>query len=190
DPWHGKHCPRSHSGNPPAGKTLPASSRPWPPAPPTSPSRQPANPAGAVALRGIGAAEIVNRGWSDRHDQLIEGSRDPQVYCFLGSEFVVAAADVLDEGVPGGDYSCAAELFEPAHRSQSGLQPSVIGFDRVVSVLLGDMAGGRHQLVEYPRIGGRVISGHLNRGRPVFQGTGEESPGGQRVGCQNSMRSR
>jgi hypothetical protein len=32
---------------------------------------------GAVALRGVGAAEIVNRGWSDRHDQLIEGSRDP-----------------------------------------------------------------------------------------------------------------
>jgi hypothetical protein len=32
---------------------------------------------GAVALRGVGAAEIVNRGWSDRHDQLVEGSRDP-----------------------------------------------------------------------------------------------------------------
>jgi hypothetical protein len=28
---------------------------------------------GAVALPGVGAAEIVNRGWSDRHDQLIEG---------------------------------------------------------------------------------------------------------------------
>ena len=32
---------------------------------------------GAVALRGVGAAEILNRGWSDRHDQLVEGSRDP-----------------------------------------------------------------------------------------------------------------
>jgi hypothetical protein len=41
----------------------------------------------------------------------------------------MAAADVLDERVPGADDSCAAELFEAAHRSQSGLQPSVIGFD-------------------------------------------------------------
>ena len=75
--------------------------------------------------------------------------------------FVVAAADVLDEGVPGGDDSCAAQLFEPAHGSQSGLQPSVIGFDRIVSVLFGDMAGGGHQLVEHSRVGGRVISGDL-----------------------------
>ena len=83
--------------------------------------------------------------------------------------------------MPGGGYSCAAELFEPAYRSQSGLQPSVIGFDWIISVSLGDMAGGRHQLVEYPRVGGRVISGDLNWGRPVFQGTGEESPGGHHV---------
>ena len=48
------------------------------------------------------------RAWTDDDWKLIEGSRDPQVYCFLGSEFVVAAADVLDEGVPGSDDSCAA----------------------------------------------------------------------------------
>jgi hypothetical protein len=54
----------------------------------------------------------------------------------------MAAADVLDEGVPGSDYSCAAQLFEPAHRLQSGLQPSVIDFDRVVCVLLGAQAAG------------------------------------------------
>jgi hypothetical protein len=47
--------------------------------------------------------------------------------------------------------------------------------------LLGDMAGGGHQLVEHPRVGGRVISGDLNRRRPVFKGTGEESPGGRQV---------
>jgi hypothetical protein len=33
--------------------------------------------------------------------------------------------------VPGADYSCAAELFETAHRSQSGPQPSVIGSIRL-----------------------------------------------------------
>jgi hypothetical protein len=32
---------------------------------------------GAVALRGVGAAEIVNRGWSDHQGQLVEGSQDP-----------------------------------------------------------------------------------------------------------------
>src|SRR5689334_6804107 len=67
----------------------------------------------------------------------------------------MAAADVLDERVPGGDYLYAAELVEPAHRPQSGLQPSVIGFDRVVSVLLGDMTGRRRQLFEHPRVSGR-----------------------------------
>ena len=82
----------------------------------------------------------------------------------------MATADVLDERVPGGDYLYAAELFESAHRSQSGFQPSVIGFDRVVSVLLGDMTGGRHQLIEHPRVGGGTISGDLDRGRRVIQG--------------------
>ena len=99
----------------------------------------------------------------------------------IDSEFVMTASEVLDEGVPGSGYSCAAELFEPAHGSQAGFQPSMIGFDRVVSVLLGDMAGGGHQLVEHPRVGGRVISGDLTRRRPVLQGTGKESPGGFQV---------
>ena len=66
----------------------------------------------------------------------------------------MAMADVLDKRVPGGDYLYAAELFELAHRSSSGFQPSVIGFDRVVWVLLGDMTGGRRQLLEHPRVGG------------------------------------
>src|SRR4051794_4979669 len=43
------------------------------------------------------------------------------------------------------------------------------------------MTGARHQLVEYPRVGGRVISGDLGRRRPVVQGAGEESPGGRQV---------
>jgi hypothetical protein len=48
----------------------------------------------------------------------------------------------------------------------------VIGFDRVVSELLGDMAGGRHQLVEHGWVGNRLIGGDLDRGRPVFKGAG------------------
>jgi len=65
----------------------------------------------------------------------------------------MAAADVLDKRVPGTNDSCAGELFEPAHRSQSGLQPSVISFNRIISVLLGNMTGRRHQLIEHPHVG-------------------------------------
>jgi hypothetical protein len=93
----------------------------------------------------------------------------------------MAAADILHERVPGGDYLCTAELFEPAHRSQSGLQPSMICFDRVVSVLLGDMTGGGHQLIKHPRVGGRAISADLDRGQPVTKGAGEESTSGGQI---------
>src|SRR6185312_10119024 len=51
---------------------------------------------GAVALCEAGAGEIVDPGWSDCQSQLVEGSQDPEVHCFSGPEFVVAAADVLD----------------------------------------------------------------------------------------------
>src|SRR5437868_6409830 len=93
----------------------------------------------------------------------------------------MAAADVLDERMPGTNDSCAAELFEPAHRPQSRLQASVIGFDRIVSVLLGDMTGRRHQLIKHPRVGGRAVSSDLGRGRPVLEGAGEESSRGRQV---------
>jgi len=48
------------------------------------------------------------------------------------AEFVVAAAEVLHERVPGADHPCAAELFEATHRPQPGLQPSMIGFGRII----------------------------------------------------------
>ena len=66
----------------------------------------------------------------------------------------MATADVLDERVPGADHSSAAELFEAAHGSQAGLQPSVIGFDRVLRISLGDVTGSGYQLIEHPRVGG------------------------------------
>ena len=74
----------------------------------------------------------------------------------VDAEFVVAAAQVLDEGMTGADHSCRAEPCEPAHRPQPGFQPAVISFDGVVRVLLGDVCGGQ-QLVEYA--GGRPVLG-------------------------------
>jgi hypothetical protein len=69
-----------------------------------------------AALCEAGAGEIVGPGWSDRQGQLVEGSQDPEVCYFPDSEFVVAAADVLDERVPGADHPGAAEMFEATHR--------------------------------------------------------------------------
>jgi hypothetical protein len=68
-----------------------------------------------------GAGEIADLGWSDHQGQLVESSEDPQVYCFLGPEFIVTAAEVPDGGMPGADHVCAAELLEAAHRPESGL---------------------------------------------------------------------
>jgi uncharacterized protein YxjI len=48
---------------------------------------------------------------------------------FAGSstrQFVMAAANVLDEGMPGDDYFGVAVLLESTHRSQARLQPAVI----------------------------------------------------------------
>ena len=55
----------------------------------------------------------------------------------FGGEFVVAAAEVLDERMTSGDSCGGAEAFESAHRPQPGLQPTMIGPDAVVAVLLG-----------------------------------------------------
>jgi hypothetical protein len=93
----------------------------------------------------------------------------------------MATADVLNERVPCGDHLRAAELLEATHRSQAGLQPSVIRFDRVVRVLLGDMTGGGYQLLEHPWVGGRPVGGDLDGGRPVLKCAGEESPGGRHI---------
>jgi transposase-like protein len=60
----------------------------------------------------------------------------------------VAATDILDERVPRADHPRRAQPFEPAHRPDPGLQSAVIGFDRVVRVLLSDVPGGGHQFVD------------------------------------------
>jgi hypothetical protein len=105
---------------------------------------------GTVALGEAGTGGIVDSGWSDRQGQLVEGSQDPEVYYFLSPKFVVSAADILDERVPGSDHSCAAKLFEATHRPQSGLESAVIGFDGIIRVFLQDMTGGGQQLLQDP----------------------------------------
>ena len=45
------------------------------------------------------------------------------------AEFVVAAAEVLDECVSGTDHAGRAEPFEATHRPESGLESFMIGLD-------------------------------------------------------------
>jgi hypothetical protein len=94
----------------------------------------------------------------------------------------VAAAQILDERVPGADHFGRAKLFETAHRPQSRLESSMIGLDRIIGVLLDDVACGRQHLIEYPRVGGRPVGGHLSsRSCAVFESAGEKAAGGLQI---------
>lgn len=52
----------------------------------------------------------------------------------------MAAAHVLDKSVSGADHSGRTKLFEAAHRPQSSLESPIICFDKVIAVLLSEMA--------------------------------------------------
>ena len=86
----------------------------------------------------------------------------------------VSAAQVLDERMPAADHLRGADAFQAAHRSRSGLQPAVIGFNRVVGVLLHDVPRLGHELVEHTRVRRGPIGRHLGRPSRRVQGPGEE----------------
>jgi hypothetical protein len=58
---------------------------------------------------------------------------DPQRRSGVGSEFVVAAAQILDEGGTEDHYRSRPIRLEAAHRSQPAFELAVIGFYRVVA---------------------------------------------------------
>ncbi len=99
----------------------------------------------------------------------------------IQAEFVVAAAQVLDERMASANHSGRAEPFEPTHRSEPGLEPTMIGFDGIVGVLLHDVARGGQQLIEYPRVGRSPVSVHLGWARALLQGASEESASGRQI---------
>ncbi len=101
---------------------------------------------------------------SDGEGKFGECLRDPMPWIDVGAKFVVAAAEVLDEGVSSAYRLAGAQPFETPHGSQCGFQAAVICFDGVVRVLLGDVTGGRQQLVEHARVGGRPVGGGLYLG--------------------------
>jgi hypothetical protein len=57
--------------------------------------------------------------------------RDSKLTRCFGDEFVVAAAEVLDEGDPGDYHLGGAVGAQPAHGPQSVFESAVVGFDPV-----------------------------------------------------------
>jgi hypothetical protein len=57
----------------------------------------------------------------------------------------------------------------------------VIGFDGIVRILLGDVAGGGQQLIEHPGVGRCPVGAYLARARAMGEGPGEEPAGGRQV---------
>lgn len=69
---------------------------------------------------------------SDRFGELGERCDGPQFGADLDSEFVVAAAHVLQKGVAGDHYLRCPIGLQSAHRSQPALELAVIGLYPVV----------------------------------------------------------
>jgi len=99
----------------------------------------------------------------------------------IQAEFVVAAPQVLDERMPSGNHSGRMEPCELTHRSEPGLEPTMICFDGVVRVLLGEVAGRAQQLIEHPRVRRRPIGAHLGGAWTVLEGTDEKLASGRQI---------
>ena len=72
-----------------------------------------------------------------------ERGRDSAMLPDVDAEFVVAAANVLHERETAHDHSGGTGAFESVHRSESGFEAAVVGFDPIVRVLLGVVERGR-----------------------------------------------
>ena len=73
---------------------------------------------------------------SDGGREVAERDEEPVAARNFGSDVVVAAAQVLDEGMTGGESPCRAVALQAPHWPQPGFQPSMVCLDRVVRVLL------------------------------------------------------
>jgi hypothetical protein len=104
-----------------------------------------------------------------------ERGRDSAMLPDVDTEFVVAAANVLHERVTAHDHSGGAGAFESAHRSESGFEAAVVGFDPIVRVLLGVVERGRHEVLDRRAQRRRAVDHDLH-GRTVSTECGLEEP--------------
>jgi hypothetical protein len=93
----------------------------------------------------------------------------------------MAAAQVLHECVPGRDDAQRGDRFQPAHRAKPRFEPTVVGFHRVIRVLLKEVPSAGQQIVDNPRVNRRSVGGDLHRGWPESLRAGEECPCGRTI---------
>ena len=97
---------------------------------------------------GCGSVWETRDPWSEAVCELGERSPDSIVDGQVGGEFVVAAAQVLHECVPGRDDAQRGDRFQSTHRAKPGFEPTVVGFHGVVRVLLKDVPSAGQQILD------------------------------------------
>ena len=102
----------------------------------------------------------LGRCWSDGGSEFVEcGGQPKDVGAASTAELVVAAAEVLDEGVPSDHHARRSIGLQPPHRSEPGLQPAVVAFDPVVLVLAGVVQRGRNRSsITFANAGARSVT--------------------------------
>jgi len=86
---------------------------------------------------------------SDHRGEFVEGCRGSEVAAAgFDTEFVVAAAQVLDERVAADHHRRSPIGLEAAHRSEPGLDSTVVALDAVVRELVGVVVRVRDQLLD------------------------------------------
>jgi tetratricopeptide (TPR) repeat protein len=94
---------------------------------------------------------------------LAERDGESKVAGLVCGDLVVAAAQVLHESVPGGEYPKPSHGLDPAHRAQPPFQLRVVGLDPVVRVPLDVVPRRRPQRVEDLRVCRRPVGDDLHR---------------------------
>ena len=75
----------------------------------------------------------------------------------------MAAAQILHQGVAGDHHLRGPISLMSPHRSQPAFELTVIGFYRIIRVLLDVMPRRRQQLIDHGGIDRRGVSDHLVR---------------------------
>ena len=100
---------------------------------------------------------------SDGEREVVECRAEPGAAGDFGSDLVVTAAQILHDGVTGGEDPRRAVALQAAHRPRPGRQPPVICLDRIMGVLLHGRQGRGDPLIEHPRVNGPAAGGGLGR---------------------------
>lgn len=100
---------------------------------------------------------------SGRLGEFGERCGDPRGGRYVEPRFVVAASEVVHEGMPGDNDGRCSVGAQAAHRPRPVCELAVVGFDPVVGVPLDVVARGWDQLVEHARVKDSGVGDDLAR---------------------------